>query len=134
MRAWILILLALAACGDRSALRGQPQADTESVRDALAHLNALEDRVFVLLDVEPETGRLVLLGSAQDLQDVKREARTTAVESCTANARDELVHAVDHILRAQTDSAAVGESWARLYAYRRSAESCEGWLLAQAPH
>jgi hypothetical protein len=128
-----LALFVLAACDNSADIRAQRQAEVDVMRGSLSHLNALEDRVYALVDLDRDTGRLVLVGSVQDLEAVKREAQETALDSCTGNARDELVLTVDHILRGQTDAAAAGEAWEHAEAYIRAAESCENWLSAQAP-
>lgn len=132
-RLGLLLLLSLSACdyGQDDLIRRKAQVD--AVRDSLANLNALEDRVFTLVDLDGETGRLRLAGSVEEFQVVKQEAYETTLEGCPRKARDELVLAMDHMIRAQTDSAAAGESWKHVEAYREAADACENWLEAQAP-
>jgi hypothetical protein len=126
-------LLALSACDNSANIRARHQVEVEAVRDSLVHLNALEDQVYALVDLDRDTGRLVLVGSVKDLESVKREAQETKLDSCTGNARDELVLTVDHIIRGQTDAAEMNEALQHVDAYRRAAESCENWLAAQTP-
>lgn len=94
---------------------------------SLAVLNSLEDRVFALVKTDEQTGRMDLAGSSAEMAALRKEALASSLESCTSNARDELVLMVDQILSAKT-----GAEWRFAEAYRSAVESCEDWLLMQA--
>jgi hypothetical protein len=129
----LILLLALAACdGGHDAVRRK--AEVDAARDSLAYLNAMEERLFTVVDLDRETGRMVPVASLEDLRAVQREAIGATLDSGTAKARDELVLAIDQIARAQTESAAAGEAWEHLDGYGRAVESCDNWLTAQTPH
>jgi len=108
----LFAVLALAAC-DRDSTQALAS------REALARLNALEDRAFALVKLDDSTGRMPLVGTVEDLQALQREAKEAVMVGCVAQARDALTPAMDEMIRGST------EAWPKVERYVNAASACE---------
>lgn len=125
---FLAIPFLLAACDQEAEIHVQRRAEIAAMSRDLAVLNGLEDRIFALIQIEEKTGQMTLAGPREPLEALRREASTVSMESCTSNARNELLLMVDQILNAKN-----GAEWRFAESYSRAAETCEDWLSAQKP-
>jgi hypothetical protein len=108
----LFAVLTLAACD-----RDLPQALAS--REALARLNALEDRTFALVKLDDSTGRMPLAGTVEDLRTLQREAKEAVMVGCAGQARDALTSAMDEMISGGT------EAWLKVERYVNAVMACE---------